>query len=352
MASPAGATVSNKFHQTNLVSDISGQQAQVIDKNLLNPWGLALGPTTPLWVADNNSGKATVYNVNQGGTKVSKSVLTVTIPGGRMSTMDGSSPTGQVFNPTSDFPVTGPGGTWPATFIFSSESGQITAWSFQSDPINMGKSAGHVEFTSKTGAVYKGLAMDTVGNKPFLYATNFHAGRIDVFNSNFKPVNSPGPFKDPGLPAQFAPFGIQNINGLLYVTYAKQKLPDRHDNVAGAGLGFVDVFKPDGTMVKRLASHGTLNAPWGVALAPAGFGPFAGKVLVGDFGDGRINVFDPTSKTFEGQLKDATGKAITIDHLWALHFGTSSTGGTKTLLFSAGIHDEMDGLVGSINPEA
>jgi uncharacterized protein (TIGR03118 family) len=350
LATPAGASVSNEFQQTNLISNRHDQGAQVFDQDLQNPWGLALGPTTPLWVADNNAGVATVYDVNQGGTKATKHNLTVSLPGGRASTMDGPSPTGQVFNPTNEFLVTSKTASGPATFIFASESGQITAWSKKADPVSAaGTSTGQLEFTSKS-AVYKGLAMATDDNQPFLYAANFHDRKVDVFNSTFQPVHHPGAFQDASIPADFAPFGIQQIEGLLYVTYAKQQ-PGGHDDMSGPGNGFIDVFRPDGTMVKRLASHGTLNSPWGMTLAPHGFGPFGDRLLVGDFGDGRINVFNPHSGTFEGQLKAEGGKAITIDDLWGLHFGTSTTGGPNTLLFSAGINDEKDGLVGSINAD-
>jgi uncharacterized protein (TIGR03118 family) len=186
------------------------------------------------------------------------------------------------------------------------------------------------------------------GRDTFLYAANFHDGTVDVFDSSFQPVHRPGAFRDPGIPAGFAPFGIQDLRGFIYVSYAKQNA-EKHDDVAGPGNGFIDIFRPDGTRVKRLASHGTLNSPWGMTLAPDGFGPFGDKLLVGDFGDGRINVLAPESGRFQGQLDDEHGTPISIDDLWGLHFGTAATGGPKTLLFSAGINDEHDGLVGSIN---
>lgn len=346
-ATPGAASSSNEFHQTNLVSNRHDQGAQVFDQNLQNPWGLALGPSTPLWAADNNAAVATVYNVNQGGTTATKRSLTVNIPGGRSSTMDGPSPTGQVFNPTSDFLVSSTTGSGPASFIFSSESGQITAWSPKADPISMGASTAQLEFSSPT-AVYKGLTMATDDHRTFLYAANFHDGTVDVFDSRFQPVHLPGAFRDPGIPAGFAPFGIQKLRGFIYVSYAKQNA-DKHDDEAGPGNGFIDIFKADGSLVKRLASRGTLNSPWGMALAPHGFGPFGERLLVGDFGDGRINVFGPESGQFLGQLRDEHGTPITIDDLWGLHFGTTATGGPRTLLFSAGINDEHDGLVGSIN---
>jgi uncharacterized protein (TIGR03118 family) len=341
---PAG----NRYLQTNLVSDHAGQGAQIVDPNLKNPWGLAFGPATPLWAADNDTGVATVYRVSPGGLTVAKVPLTVTLRGARASTGDGPSPTGQVFNPTGGFVVHSAAGSGPALFIFDSESGRISAWSPAADPISAGKSTAQVEFRSPT-AVYKGLAIATAGSGTFLYAANFHSGRVDVFNSRFRLVPRPGAFRDRSLPAGYAPFGIRAIGGLLYVTYALQNA-QKHDDVSGPGHGFIDVFTPQGRLVKRLASRGTLNSPWGLALAPGGFGPFSNKLLAGNFGDGRINAFDPVTGHFLGQLEDQHGKPISIDDLWALTFGTATTGGTRTLLFSAGINDEKDGLAGSINP--
>ncbi len=338
----------NEFHQTNLISSRTDQGAQLVDANLKNPWGLALGPGRPLWVADNNAGVATVYRINVGGTTVANAGLTVTLPGGRASTGDGPSPTGQVFNPTDDFTVTSNAGSGPAAFIFSSESGQITAWNQKADPVSAGMSTAQVEFSSPT-AVYKGLALAHADGEAFLYATNFHDGTVDVFDQHFHPAHLDGDFRDPNLPAGFAPFGIQAIDGRLYVTYALQKMPDMHDDMAGPGNGFIDVYTPEGVLVRRLVSHGALNSPWGLAIAPEGFGRFAGKLLVGNFGDGRISAYGRQSGEFEGQLRDEQGQPITIDDLWGLIVGTSTTGGRQTLLFSAGINDEQDGLVGSIN---
>ena len=217
LASSAG----NKFHQTNLISDRSDQGAQVVDPNLQNSWGLALSPTSPLWVADNNSGVATVYSINVGGTTAAKVNLTVTLPGGRASTGDGSSPTGQVFNPTSGFVVTSKAGSGPAFFIFSAEAGQISAWSPVADPVVAGASTAQVEFSSRT-AVYKGLTIASTRHGTFLYASNFHDGTVDVFNSRFHLVHLRGGFRDRRLPPGYAPFGIQEIRGFIYVTYALQ----------------------------------------------------------------------------------------------------------------------------------
>jgi uncharacterized protein (TIGR03118 family) len=352
VAVPGGAALAsgpgNEFHQTNLISDLSNQGAQVVDKNLQNPWGLAFSPTSPLWVANNNAGVATLYNITPGGTSVKKVNLTVTLPGGRASTNDGSSPTGQVFNPTTGFVVTTPAGSGAAPFIFSAEAGQISAWSPAADPVVKGVSTATVEFSSPT-AVYKGLTIATNDDGTFLYASNFHDGTVDVFNSSFKLVHLEGDFTDPRLPPGYAPFGIQNINGLIYVTYALQNAA-KHDDVAGRGHGFIDVYTSNGFLIERLASRGDLDSPWGLALAPAGFGPFGGKLLVGNFGNGLIHAYGLFSGRPGGALLGESHRPIQIDDLWALKFGTATTGGTGTLLFSAGINDEKDGLVGAINP--
>jgi uncharacterized protein (TIGR03118 family) len=301
-----------------------------------------------LWVADNNSGVATLYRIGVGGQTVTKVGLTVTVPGGRASTADGSSPTGQVFNPTTGFVVTTTAGSGPAFFIFDSESGQLSAWNPAADPITAGMSTGTLEHSSPS-AVYKGLTIATGDEGTFLYAANFHDGTVDVFNSNFQLTPMPGGFSDPSLPDGYAPFGIQDIHNLIYVTYAKQNAT-AHDDVAGPGHGFIDVYTPDGFLVQRLASRGSLDSPWGMAIAPSSFGPFAGMLLVGNFGNGRINVFNPFTGQFMGQLSNTQGQPLTIDGLWSLKVGTATTGGTQTVLFSAGINGEADGLLGSINP--
>jgi len=335
-------TTQNEFHQTNLVSDLSTVGAQVVDPNLVNSWGLALSPTSPLWVADNGTSVATLYGVGAGGATAQKRNLTVTLPPAD------SAPTGQVFNPTDDFVVKSQAGKGPALFIFSSESGNIIAWNPTADPVVNGASTAQVEFSSPT-AVYKGLAIGNVGGETFLYASNFHDNRVDVFNEKFHHVRLFGNFNDGNLPPGYAPFGIQEINGRLYVSYALQNA-EKHDDVAGAGHGFIDVFTNEGLLVKRLVSRGDLNSPWGLTLAPAGFGPFGGKLLVGNFGDGLIHAYDPTNGLPLGALRDEHHQPIQIDGLWGLLFGTAATGGTGTLLFSAGINGEADGLVGSIVP--
>jgi uncharacterized protein (TIGR03118 family) len=337
----------NEFHQTNLISNRGDQGAQVVDPNLQNAWGLALSPTSPLWVADNNAGVATVYSINVGGTTAAKVPLTVTLPGGRASTGDGSSPTGQVFNPTSGFVVTSKAGSGPGLFIFSAEAGQISAWNPVADPITAGASTAQVEFSSPT-AVYKGLTIASTRHGTFLYASNFHDGTVDVFNSQFQLVHLRGDFRDRRLPAGYAPFGIQAIGGFIYVTYALQNAT-KHDDVSGPGHGFIDIYTTNGFLVERLVSRGDLNSPWGLALAPDRFGAFGDRLLVGNFGDGLIHAYGLFSGRPHGALLDEHRQPIQIDDLWALHFGTAATGGTGTLLFSAGINDEKDGLVGSIN---
>jgi len=341
-ASARTFSMQNEFHQTNLISDLSNQGAQVVDPDLVNSWGLALGPATPLWVADNGTSVATVYRVGAGGATAQKANLTVTLP-----PMD-SNPTGQVFNPTSGFVVKSDAGKGPALFIFSSEGGQIIAWSPVADPIVNGASTGQVEFSSRT-AVYKGLAIASNGRGTFLFASNFHDGRVEVFNSRFHRVRMPGNFRDPTLPPGYAPFGIQAVDGFIYVSYALQNA-ERHDDVAGAGHGFIDIYTTDGFLVKRLVSRGDLNSPWGLAVAPQGFGPFGGDLLVGNFGDGLIHAYGLFTGTPLGALRNEHHQPIQIDGLWGLLFGTAATGGTGTLLFSAGLNDEADGLVGSITP--
>ena len=333
----------NEFRQTNLVSDLTTVGAQIVDPNLKNPWGLAFGPTTPLWVADNGTSIAGVYPVSPVGPTAQPSRLDVTLPPAD------SAPTGQVFNPTSGFVLKSKAGKGPALFIFSSESGHIIAWSPVADPAVNGKATAQVKFSSHRGAVFKGLAIASTRFGTFLYATDFHNGRVDVFNSRFHLVHLPGSFRDRHLPAGYAPFGIRAIDGLIYVTYAKQDA-DRHDDVAGPGHGFIDVFTPGGFLLERLVSRGALDSPWGLEVAPQGFGPFGGKLLVGNFGNGRIHAYGLFSGRFHGTLRDQHHMPITNDGLWALQFGTATTGGTGTLLFSAGLNEEADGLVGAINP--
>ncbi len=336
-AAPAGAAdlqghAAGGYIRTNLVSDQAGV-AQVQDPNLVNAWGMASSPASPVWVSDNGTDVSTLYRGATTSTPLSVVPLVVAIPGG--------APTGQVFNGTSDFDIT-PGS--PALFIFASESGHITAW-------NMAAGTSAVTEASVPDAVYKGLAMASTSSGTYLYAANFHAGTIDVFDSSFHLSSVSGSFTDPNLPAGYAPFNVQEINGSLYVTYAKQDA-DAHDDVKGPGHGFLDVFTPDGALVRRLVSQGRLNSPWGLAMAPADFGRFSGALLVGNFGNGRIHAYDPASGHLLGTLKAEKGGPIVIDGLWGLRFGNGVAGNTNSLLFTAGPKDESHGLFGVINPSA
>ncbi len=330
LAGPAGAhgggKAANVYKKRNLVSDINGV-ARITDRNLVNPWGLSFGPATPAWVADNGADVSTLYT---GGVRRSIPVtvqLVVGIPAG--------APTGTVFNPTGGFKVNGA----PAKFIFDSEKGTITAW-------NAGTEA--VTEATTPNAIYKGLAIASKGGATFLFAANFHAATIDVFDDAFAPVTTPpGAFTDPNLPKGFAPFNVQEIGGRLVVAYAKQDA-DAEDEEAGPGLGFVDVYDTSGRLVRRLISNGALDAPWGLAVAPRHFGPFGGDLLVGNFGDGLINAYDTHTGAFEGTLMNKDAHPIRIDGLWALRFGNGVIGTPQTLLFTAGIADEAHGLFGEI----
>ena len=340
-ASPAAiADPEGRYAVTKLVSDQAGIAAHQ-DPNLVNAWGIAFNPFGFVWVADAETGKSTLYD----GAGVPQS-LVVTIPPSAGNAT--GSPTGIVFNGANTFLVT-PAANSFARFIFATEDGVIAGWAPTVNPTN----AILVKDNASTGAQYKGLALGAGGNGQLLYATDFHNGKIDVWDSGFNPANlPPGAFVDPKIPAGFAPFGIQAINGNLYVTYAKQD-PDRHDDVAGKGLGYVDVFDPNGNLIDRFVSKGPLNAPWGLALAPAGFGEFSGALLVGNFGDGRINAFDLMTGKHLGALKDDKGKPIEIEGLWGLAFGNGWNGQpVNTLFFTAGPDDEEHGLYGRIDPIA
>jgi uncharacterized protein (TIGR03118 family) len=324
------------FTQRNLVSDIPGV-ARITDPNLVNPWGLAAGPSTPLWVADEGADLSTVYSGAVHGSIPVIAPLVVAIPGGE--------PTGIVYNPTDGF-VVGTGATRaPARFLFASEGGHITGWSPQVPPLTQAQPA-----VTTPGAIYLGLALAAGHKHARLYAADFHGAKIDVFDEQFDPVQlQPGAFTDGALPAGFAPFNVQELGGRIYVAYAKQD-EDAEEEVAGPGLGYVDVFDPKGHLLKRLVSQGALNAPWGLAIAPAGFGGLDGALLVGNFGDGAINAYDLHTGAPRGALKNEDGNPIRIDGLWALRFGNGVFGTPRTLVFTAGIADEEHGLLGTIVP--
>jgi uncharacterized protein (TIGR03118 family) len=312
MADPLG------FLQTNLVSN-GGVPALVTDTNLVNPWGISFSATSPFWIADNGTGLSTLYR----GTGAIVP-LVVTVPD---ATGAPGAPTGTVFNPTS-------ANFSGDRFLFATEGGNIDGW----------QSGTTAAVRVTTGdAVYKGLALDA--NR--IFATDFVGGKIDTFDNAYAPLTPSGGFTDPTLPAGYAPFGIQNIGGTLYVTYALQS--GGPDEVSGPGHGYVDEFDSNGNFIKRLISGGELNSPWGVAMAPAGFGEFGGDLLVGNFGDGRINAFDPFTGTFLGALTDSSGTPIEIDGLWGIAFGNSGAGSDPgKLYFTAGPHEEADGLFGSL----
>jgi len=327
------------YLQHNLVSDLPGL-ADHVDPNLVNPWGIAFGPTTPFWIADHRTGVSSIYDGNGVQTRAA-----VAIPGPAGGAALGA-PTGIVFNATTDFALA-PG--QPANYLFATEDGTLAGWS-------TGAAAVRKADLSALGTVYKGLALASSGGKNYLYAANFSAGRVDVFDANFAPVALAGSFTDPNLPAGFAPFNIQNIGGKLYVTYAQ---PDaaRRDDVPGPGHGFVNVFDTSGQLLRRFASQGPLNSPWGVVLAPAGFGGFGGAVLVGNVGDGRINAFNLTTCSWLGALQDASGAALSIQGLRALTFGNGGPAGdSRTLYFKAGSDGrgrvEDHGLFGRLTPTA
>jgi uncharacterized protein (TIGR03118 family) len=328
------------YQQNNLVSDLPGMAAH-IDSHLVNPWGIASSANSPFWVADNHTGVSTLYDGN-GTLQPTALPLVVTVPPAPGSMV--GSPDGIVFNGTSDFEVSRGS---PAHFIFATEDGTISGWA-------SGTTAAIKADNSAPGAVYKGLAIGNNGTANFLYATNFHANAVNVFDHNYVPVMLAGSFSDPTIPMGFAPFNIQNISGVLYVTYALQDAA-RHDDVPGPGNGFINKFDLNGNSLGRFASHGTLNSPWGMALAPTGFGEFGGDLLIGNFGDGRINAFDPVTGAFRGQLTNGSGNPITIKGLWGLRFGNGGSGGDpNTLYFAAGIPGpggrvEDHGLFGSIS---
>ena len=337
------------YRQINLVSDQKGK-APLKDPDLVNAWGLAASPGTnaspgsPLWVADNGSDKATLYAAGSTANTVSKVPLTVNVTG--------AAPTGQVFNsdPNAFIVSDSHGNSGPALFLFDTENGTIDGWASNVNPNGTNPSTvTEVARDNGANAVYKGLAIaKTSDGKTHLYATNFRSGRVEAYNSAFKPVELPGElFVDPRLPAGYGPFGIAEINGKLYVTFAKQDAT-LHDDVAGRGHGFVDVFTNDGAFVRRLVTRGALNSPWGLALAPAGFGQFSGDLLVGNFGNGHINVYNPATGAHLGQLRRHNGKPIVIDGLWGLRFGNGNAAKTNELLFSAGPDGESHGLLGKI----
>jgi len=329
-AASARSGVPGTYTVHNLSSNVPGATHQ--DPDLQNGWGITFPPTGPWWVSDNGTGKSTLYTAD--GTKLG---LVVTVTNG--------SPTGTVFNGGAGFVVNANGKSGPARFIFASESGTISGWNPAVDPTNT------VVAVHRPDAIYKGLALATAATGPQLYATDFAGGHVDVFNTSWGTGVATGGFADPSLPSGYAPFGIANAGGMIVVTFAKQT-PGSADEQHHQGFGVVDAFDTDGNLISRVATHGQLNAPWGIALAPSDFGAFSGDLLIGNFGDGQINAYAKQADgTWEraGGLRDSSGRQLVIDGLWGIGFGNGATAGpTNTLYFAAGPNDENDGLFGSI----
>jgi uncharacterized protein (TIGR03118 family) len=331
----------NAYQQRNLVSDGFVTADHNTDTDLVNPWGIAFNPNGFVWIANNHSGVSTLYDGN--GVKQS---LVVTVPPASNGPLAApGAPTGIVFSSGSDFVVTNGTVSGPSRFIFATEDGTLSGWAPNVDATH----AIRMVDNSRTGAIYKGLTLAANGKGHYLYATDFHNGKVDVFDASFKPATPSGAFNDPKLPNGYAPFGIQNLNGNLYVTYAKQG-PGAVDDVAGPGFGFVNVFNADGQLIHRVASRGNLNAPWGLALAPADFGRFSNTLLVGNFGDGRINAYDLATGELRGQLRTPDGHLLTIEGLWGIAFGNGLLSQPiNTLFFTAGPGDEEHGVYGRID---
>jgi uncharacterized protein (TIGR03118 family) len=325
----------NSYRVTRLVAD-EPWVAMHTDPNLVNAWGLVAGPTSPWWVADNETNVSTLYDGD--GNAIP---LVVAVPG---------APTGAVFNGGPGFVVSHNGSSGPSVFLFSSEAGKIWGWNPGVPQPAPSTRAFFVAGRAFAGAVYKGLAIAESSQGTLLYATDFHNGRVDAFDETFTRVLKHR-FVDPNIPNGFSPFGIQAIGGNIFVTYAMRD-PATDDDVTGPGLGFVDMFDADGHLLGRVASRHALNAPWGLALAPDGFGRFGGDLLVGNFGDGRINAYEPTASgafAWAGVLRRANGTAIAIDGLWAIEFGNGAAAGSpNSLFFTAGPDDEEHGLFGRI----
>jgi len=328
-----GMAAAQKYVQTNLVSDVPGWAA-TLDPNLVNAWGIAFSSQSPVWIADNHTGLSTLYT---GTGSIVPLVVNIPPPDGGT----GSAPTGIVFNGNGGFTVKLHDVSGSSVFIFDTEDGTISGWNPGVDLHN----AIRMVDNSKNGAIYKGLAIGTTTDGTFIYAANFHSGWVEMYDSNFKWVKN---FTDWDVPAGYAPFGIQTINGKLYVTFALQD-EDKVDDAKGPGHGFVDIFDLSGNKVKRLVSRGALNSPWGLALAPANFGALSGTLLVGNFGNGHINAYDPWTGAPRGHMIRPNGSNVEIDGLWGLAFGNGAAAGpTNTLLFTAGPADETHGLFGSL----
>jgi uncharacterized protein (TIGR03118 family) len=353
----------NAYLVTRLTSDITGAAVN-LDGVLENAWGVAFSPAgSPFWISDNASGCSTLYD---GAGVITPLQVKIPLPGGVIApascthvdpsnppAVTPAAPTGLVWNPSSRFLV--PGTKTQAAFIWSTEDGTISAWAGGLTPPNAAVLAADnsANPSAGAGAVYKALVFAVNAKGPFLFATNFRAGTIDVFaptgaGGTYVLTTTDGGFADPDIPAGYAPFGMQLIDGDLFVTYAKQNA-QKHDDVAGAGNGFVDVFDTDGHLLRRFASHGALNSPWAVTPASFNFGRFHGAILIGNFGDGRINAYDRSGR-FLDTLQDANGEPIVIDGLWTVTQGGGLHSSPDTMFFTAGPNHETDGLFGTITP--
>jgi uncharacterized protein (TIGR03118 family) len=339
------------FTVDNLVGSDPSVGAAQIDPNLINPWGLSESPTSPFWISDNGSGFASIYGVSSAGVMTNViAPITIAVPPGQDPGT--ASPTGQVFN---SFASTGAftlqdGSS--ATFLFATEDGTISGWNPAAGTqsiiaVDEANNPAAGDEAQGLGAVYKGLAIGESDSGPVLFAANFRHGTVDTYDKNFNLINS---FTDPNVPQGFAPFNVQVLDNKLFVTFAQQDAA-KHDDVAGAGNGFVDEFDLNGNLLGRVASNGSLDSPWGLAIAPQSFGKLAGDLLVGNFGDGTIGAFNLNTDDFAGKLSGADGKPIVIGDLWALAPGNGGSGGNpNTIYFTAGVHDEAQGLFGSLTP--
>jgi uncharacterized protein (TIGR03118 family) len=326
----AASVRGDTYSWTNFQSDIPGV-AQHVDENLVNPWGMAVSGGGTIWVSDNGTGVSTLYG--QDGTARS---LVVTIPTAFQNRGTGN-PTGVVFNNTQFFQVTKNGNSAPAIFIFVSEDGSISGWNPNLDQTNAIIAVDNGRNRGRNSAIYKGATLGEADGHNFLYATNFHTGKVETYDESFHQVN-PGGFVDPNLPAGYGPFGIRNFNGEIFVTYAKQDHA-KEDDVACPGCGFINVFDTSGNFLRRLVSNGNLNAPWGLALVEGS------NLWVGNFGDGLINNYDPVTGAFIETLMRADGTPLQFDGLWDL---LPQAGG---VFFTAGIADEEHGLFGIITED-
>jgi uncharacterized protein (TIGR03118 family) len=354
MSTPTPAPTPVGFADSALVSNAAGVVATttVIDANLQNPWGIAVGAGLPFWIADNNSNLSTLYTGTgqiETGAVTGSNAVGIAIPASAAGVQ--ANPTGQVYNGNGGFLITTSKGQESALFIFDGEGGTLSAWAQDSGAAAVTAYDDGVA-NGADHAVYKGLAMGSVGGVFYLYATDLHNNKIDVFDTSFsKPVALQGKFVDPNMPAGFVPFGITAISNQLYVTYTMRDAA-MHDEVTGAGLGYIDVFDFSGNFVSRFASAGALNAPWGIAVAPKGFGTLQGDLLVGNFGDGHVNIFSPEGDSM-GALSVSNGGSVAIPGLWSLVFGNGDSDKPQTTLFyTAGFVDQTDGVFGTITPSS